>query len=189
MESFMKKLCLLSGMIVLSAVANIHASDVKNPGGLKEKHRQRIEDVQHQKIARQRQLARPPVYTMIDALIKEGSAEYNEGELVVKPIIINWSAVFNILDSMRGVIDVNEYITYDNGYPLLYVAVKEGDVLAAKTLLEKYKANPNILADVLPFSLVDFEAGKSNEMTPLMLARKQGDNAMVNLLIKHGAKK
>ncbi len=187
----MKKLHLLSGMIVFSAVASINA-DVAYPGGITGEQARKIEAVQWKKIERQRELERPDVYKLIDVAIEEGVRRYG-GEpgremLIEDPIIVNWPVIFNILNSMRGIIDVNEYRTYNFDYPLLYVAVKQGNALAVKTLLEKYNANPNALAYEWPSAMAD--AGKpGEEMTPLMLARKQGDNAIVNLLIKHGAKK
>ncbi|HLJ31785.1 MAG TPA: hypothetical protein VKU36_05065 [Candidatus Babeliales bacterium] len=180
----MKKLCLLSGMIVCGVIA----SDVKNPGGLTEKQRGRIEQVQLQKIARQRQLERPDVYRMVDAAIKEeGRISYDgEGNLEEKIEVktVNWPIIFSVLDSMRGVISVNEYRTYENDYPLLYVAVEQKNATAVKNLLEKYKANPNVLVEVFPSTYGD----PMKEMTPLMLAREKGDNAIANLLIKYGAK-
>src|SRR6185436_7913709 len=112
------------------------------------------------KIIAQEQLARPAVYKMIDAAIKDNSFETAEGEPEVKTSV-DWPAVFKIIDSMRGVINVNEYRTllrreslikslgYENAmfprkYTLLNIAVIAGNVSAAKTLFEKYKANPNI---------------------------------------------
>jgi hypothetical protein len=185
----MKKVCLLSGMMAVFATLNVNA-DVTYPGGLKEKHIQRIEDVQREKIKRQRQLARPSIYTMVDALIKEENAiwDYDEnGQWIEKTparVVVDWPAVFRILDSMRGVIDVNEYATYDNQYPLLWIAVQQGNFLAAKTLLEKYKANPN-------FGLCTGEHAKDEECNMddslLVLARKKGDVAMGALLTQHGA--
>ncbi len=184
----MKKLCLLSGMIALVAVAHING-DVTYPGNLKEKHIQRIEDVQREKIKRQKQLARPPIYRMVDALIKEEYASWHyddNGQWVEAPakIVVDWPAVFRILDSMPGVIDVNEYATYENQDPLLWVAVEQKNFLAAKTLLEKYHADPN-------FGKCTGEHGKNEKCNMndslLMLAREKGDVQMGILLTQHGA--
>lgn len=174
----MKKVYLLSGMCCLFALAiNINAAQK-----LSEKQRMRLETAQGKKSEHQRELARPPVYKMIDAAIEE---EYNvefdsEGNMIRKDILkVDWQAIFKILDSMRGVIGVNEYRTWLSNLPLLWIAVKQKNLLAVKTLLEKYKANPNFSTWV-----PDFE----DDMTSLMLARKLGDTTIVNLLIKYGAK-
>ena len=153
----MKKLCLLSGMIVLG-FAGIKASQK-----LTEEQRQKIEQVQWGKIGRQQDLARPSVYKMLDALI------------VGKEKNIDWPVVFALLDSMQGVIGVHDYFTpqvgseYDE-FSLLALACDTNNLLAAKTLLEKYKVNPN-----------------RDPYTPLMLACEKGYLAMVGLLLKHGA--
>lgn len=107
---------------------------------------------------------RPAPYTMIDSLVR-----------VQKP---DWPAVFAIIDSTLGVIDVNEYRTtegayYGSGITLLGRAVIGNNFLAVKTLLEKYKANPNVPS--------------AKGATPLWFAMHQNDDAIINLLRKYGA--
>ena len=157
----MKKLHLLSGMIVLGAIASINASPVKNPGGLTAEQHQKIQNVQYGKISRQQELARPAVYKMIDPLVEAR----------------NWPAIFSMLDQMQGVISVNEYRTDFDASPLLVEAVIDQNFLAAKKLLEKYHANPNLTIGKLN------NAGYS----PLMFACSLGDLAMVKLLLQHKA--
>ena len=70
---------------------------------------------------------RPATYKMLDPLVEK----------------YNWPAIFAVLDQMQGVIDVNEYRSPD-GFPLLVLAAIDMSFLAVKTLLEKYKANPNV---------------------------------------------
>ncbi len=142
-ESFMKKSYLLSGMIVLGAVAGLNAMQ---------------------------QEQRPMAYQMLDSL-QPGMFVFN----------INWQAIFKILDEMQGVINVNEYrSTSSSSRPtLLYKAVNARNLLVAKTLLEKYKANPNIFG-------TSYQAGGRDEF-PLTFAIQNNDLAMVGLLLKHGA--
>ena len=124
-----------------------------------------VEEVQKRKLARQQVLARKPVYKMLDALLTD---ETIHGWTIKSQI--DWSSVFHIIDSMKDVISVNEYATPDyEQYTLLDLASEKNNLLAAKTLLEKYKANPN-----------------GGDMTPLMIACEKGNIPMVNLLLEHG---
>jgi hypothetical protein len=188
----MKKLCLLSGIMVLG-MAGINASEIrKTPGNIKESRRQKIEDVQWEKIKRQKQLARPSIYTMVDALIEE---EYAHGHLdengqwiedVPAKTVVDWPAVFRILDKMKGTIDVNEFFTFDNQDSLLWVAVEQGNFSVAKTLLEKYKADPNF------GSRCDNKHGQNEKCnmnrTLVALAREKKDLPMAMLLRQYGAR-
>lgn len=176
----MKRIHFLLGVLFFG-VANVRINASQK---LTQKQRDRLEIATSKKAEHQRELARPPVYKMIDAAIEEKS-EYGSDELgkmtSTETFNVNWPTVFNILDSMRGVISVNEYRTFTYNYPLLWLAVKQNNLLVAKILLEKYKANPNILVD-LPFFVGEEEP---KPMSPLMLAREQGDKAMINLLSKY----
>jgi ankyrin repeat protein len=84
----------------------------------------------------------------------------------------NWSGVFQLLDAMKGSIDVNEYRTV-NGETLLNRAVRHEQLAAAKQLLEKYGANPNIQNE--------------NSDSALFLACVPGNIPMIQLLLQHGA--
>ncbi len=149
----MKKLCLLSGMMVF-VVAGVNAAQ-----NLTDEQRQKLEQVQWGKIRQQHELARPATYKMLDPLVQQS----------------NWPAVFHILDQMQGVISVNEYRYH--GDTLLTFAVGTKNISAAKTLLEKYKANPNVTS--LSFSGLG--------LSPLMQACITGDLAMVKLLLSYKA--
>lgn len=158
----MKKLCLLSGMIAFTTVISVNASEVrKTLGNLTKEQRAEIEKVQKEKIADQKRRARPPVYYMLDQLFTGVSRTQ-----------INWPAVFEILDSMQGVIGVNDYINLQD-QTLLLDAVNGKELLVAKKLLEEYQASPNF-------------ANKDGRM-PLMAACSMGDLPMVKLLLLHGA--
>ena len=179
----MKKLCLLSGMIVLSVVG-INASQK-----LTEEQRRNIEQVQWGKIERQRQLARPAIYTMVDASIKEepASGRIDENgqwvEETPEKVVVDWPAVFRIIDSMRGTINVNEYNTPLFNDSLIWIAVEQGNALATKMLLEKYKANPNT-----PGCTVKHEEGQiCHRKSLLSVAQHKKDAAIATLLKKHGA--
>ena len=89
----------------------------------------------------------------------------------------NWHAIFVKLNQMQGDI-VNKYITIDGG-TLLIDAVIDGNSAAAKILLEKYNANPDIA--------IVAEHPSSGGATPLMLACMRGNTAMVKLLLDHKA--
>ena len=189
---FMKKLCLLSGMMVF-VVACVNASEVrKTPGKIKESQRQKIEDVQWEKIKRQQHLARPAIYTMVDALIKEenssGHTDDNGQYIEDTParVVVDWPAVFIILDKMKGIINVNEYITFENGDSLLWVAVEQGNFSVAKTLLEKYKADPNFGSQCTGDH--DQNVKCNMNRTILVLAREKKDLLMAMLLRQHGAR-
>src|SRR5438477_10130955 len=83
---------------------------------------------------------------------------------------------------MKGIISVNEYTTFNWNYSLLWLAVKKNNVAIAKTLLEKYKADPNRL------TYIPYEEGEEpSSMFPLMLACQNSDIAMIKLLLQHGA--
>ena len=158
----MKKILLLSGTIVLATIANIDAKIMpgQEPGQVS------IEEVQRRKIARQKELARKPIYKMLDALIVD-----QQGRIYVIKKNIDWPAVFHILDSMKDVISVNEYRSPDDlKYSLLDLAVYQNNLLATKTLLEKYKIDPD-----------------RDEFTPLMIACRGNNITIVNLLLKNGA--
>jgi len=131
----MKKVYLLSGMIVFGVAARMHAM----------------------------QQERPAIYKMIDQLSKHQ----------------DWPAIFHFLDSMEGVINVNEYTERTYGYTLLMKAISQEKLLVAKTLLEKYKADPN-----KPVK----QSGHYLGMTPLIQACwGVNDLAMVKLLLLYGA--
>jgi hypothetical protein len=103
---------------------------------------------------------RPATYRMIDVVLADTPR-------------VNWNAVFAILDTMKGTISVNEY-SNKKGMSLLHIAVIKRSLLAAKELLEKYKANPNLQ--------------DSFGNTPLIFASSEkGDVPMVKLLLKYGA--
>jgi hypothetical protein len=184
----MKKLCLLSGMMVFGFVANINA-DLIYPGGITYEQAQNIEQVQRGKIERQRELARPSIYKMIDALIKEedrqGHVDENGQWIEDTPekVVVDWPAVFAVIDSMHGTIDVNEYDTPLFGDFLIWVAVEQGNFLAVKTLLEKYNANPNVSG----CSVKHPEGEVCPRKSLLAVARKDRDLAIVLLLRQHGA--
>jgi hypothetical protein len=184
----MKKVCLLSGMIVLGVVANINAKMFPK----QKKGQLSIDEVNRNKIIAQKAEAleaRNPVYKMLDSLIVEDGirAVYlqSNNEPRSKDAIvgyqlknnIDWAAVFHILDSMKGVISVDEYMTppltnsEGDEYLLLDIAVEENDLSAAKTLLEKYKADPN-----------------KGPYTPYQQALQNGKAPMINLLKQHGGK-
>ncbi len=136
----MKKLCLLSGMMAFSLVVNAditnNQGNLKTPGNITEEERQKIEQVQWGKITRQEELARPATYKMLDSLIRPLSVSGLREEEVV-----DWTTVFAILDSMRGVIDVNEYCTPLRN-TLLGLAAEEENIPVIRILCEKYNANP-----------------------------------------------
>jgi hypothetical protein len=78
-------------------------------------------------------------YQMIDAVISRS------------PASPDWPAIFAILDRMQGVINVNEYRTKGSaGLTLLGLALlgRNPSFLVVKTLLEKYKADPNVPANL-----------------------------------------
>jgi hypothetical protein len=140
----MKKLYLLSGVIVLSVIANINAMKSN----------------------------RSAVYQMIDASIKNWRD-------------IDWSGVFAILDSMQNVISVNEYRSLQGDSLLYLAAVGTGSYVAAKTLLEKYGANPNIDNDkqmpgVTPLRQLVNNLGVRG-------ANVKSDLPMIQLLLAYGA--
>lgn len=167
----MKKSYLLLGMIVVGSVAGLNAMQ-----NLTQEQIEEIKNVQGGKVYKQYLLARPPVYKILDELTSpEGT-----GKLEVESKI-DWPSVFRIIDSMQGVIDVNEYRTRQMGLTLLERAADAGNLLAAKTLLEKYKANPNLTARK------PHMRGMPIPPNALMMASSKGDLAMVGLLLKHGA--
>ena len=174
----MKKSFLLSGMIVLGVVVSVNASQ-----RLTEEQRRAMENVQFNKWEHQQRLARPSIYTMIDALITEEYSVDGTEEVFT----VNWPAVFNLIDSMRGTISVNEYRTKFSK-TLLCIAVLERNLSAAKILLEKHHANPNN-ASFFMFAkdTVPLELG-NKLLSPLQLAKKLDDRAMINLLIQYGAR-
>jgi hypothetical protein len=185
----MKKILLLSGMIGLGVATGINAITMPKT----KKGQLSIEEVQRSKIVGQKLEAlenRKPVYKMLDALIvgdigvvyRQFNNEPREKNALVGYELknnIDWAAVFHILDSMKGVINVNEYLTpkivsnnnYEDQYSLLDIAVEQNNLSAAQTLLEIYKANPN----QGPYS--PFQQALQNRNTP-----------MINLLMQHGGK-
>jgi hypothetical protein len=177
----MKKVVLLSGMIGLGLAANVNARIV-------EKAQLSIDEVNRKKLVDQkiREIRdRKPVYTMLDALIVKDAGTVIDA--YTQPIAgyqfknnIDWAAIFHILDSMQGVISVNEYmtpmtLTADDkpmgNYLLLDIAVETNNLSAAKILLEKYKANPN-----------------KGPYTPYQQALESKNAPMINLLMKHGGR-
>ncbi len=155
----MKKVHLLSGVIALGMIASINAKSMKNI-------QLSVEEVQRRKLARQKELARKPVYAMLDALIVD-----QQGLEYVFKNNIDWPAIFHILDSMKGVISVTEYTAPDiTQSTLLDIAAEKDYLLAAKTLLEKYNANPNL-----------------TPVSSLMVACEFSHVSMVKLLLEHGA--
>jgi hypothetical protein len=156
----MKKVCLLSGMMVLG-IASIDAAQ-----RLTEEERRKIELVQWEKLGQQEELARPAIYKMIDPLVEKK----------------DWPAIFAILDQMQGTIDVNEYRRAGiDGWLLLSKAVTDENFLAAKMLLEKYKANPNLKDSIKAFGLWN------DGYSPFMYAVVAGDLAMAKLLLQNKA--
>jgi|SRR5579862_3978455 ankyrin repeat protein len=85
-----------------------------------------VEEVTYKTIGRQKELARPAIYKMIDPLVV-----YKE--------VIDWPAVFSMLDSMQGAIGVNDYRT-PSGDTLLKLAIEKKNFAAVKALREKYGA-------------------------------------------------
>ena len=180
-------------MAAFAAIASINADvtspkEPKKPGGISEKRRQQIENVQWGKIQRQRELARPSIYRMVDALIKEeyatGRMDEN-GQYIETPekVVVDWPAVFAVIDSMQGTIDVNEYTTPLLNDFLIWVAVGQGNFLATKTLLEKYKANPNIHG-----CTVEHKEGEVCERKSLLrFAQQKKDLTIAILLRQYGA--
>src|SRR4030095_8631764 len=114
--------------------------------------------------------SRPEIYGIIDSLVPEYEPFGASWRLASK---VDWPAVFVNLDLMKDTIAVNEYRSLNNE-TLLCRAVWGLNFLAAKTLLEKYKANPNLLC------------GKAKN-TALYLAVIKRDVLMVKLLLMHGA--
>lgn len=91
---------------------------------------------------------------------------------------VDWQAVFAILDSMKDVINVNEYRTQDKR-SLLQVASNNysqgvGNLSSVQQLLERYKADPN--------------AVDARGVAPLYYASRDNDVPLINLLLKYGAK-
>jgi hypothetical protein len=197
----MKNVYVVLGMLIVSAVnvdARVLGQSVANgqPKAqgevdtstqvLTPEKRDALEAVQWKKIERQVEIARPPVYKMIDAAIEENIFF---GGKIEEKIIVNWPTVFKIIDSMQGVISASEYETPEYGLPLLLVAVVTNNLLAAKELLEKYKVDPNSLAGASSSSVMLMIDGdwSFKPMYALMVACYNGDRAMVNLLLKYGA--
>lgn len=88
---------------------------------------------------------------------------------------INWEAIFVILEKLvyeSNQFTVNEYRS-NEGSTLLYKAAEDDDIAAAKKLLLKYRANPNI--------------STATGMTPLMAACYNGNVNMVKMLLEYGA--
>jgi len=103
--------------------------------------------------------SRPGIYQMLDQLVSKN----------------DWPTIFAFLDVMK--VSVNEYTDVYNR-SLLYLAILNKNLLAAKTLLEKYNANPNLKAMAHSFIF---------PMYPLMLACMKQDLPMIQLLLLHGA--
>jgi len=146
----MKKSYLLSEMIVLVVIASMAVASEQPT----------VKEVQKRKLAIQKELVRPPVYKIIDSLVEKH----------------DWPAIFKMLDELQGAINVNEYFT-PGGAPLIFVAATDKNFLAAKTLLEVYKANPNI-------------SHSQSKNTALMFASMvggTGDIPMIKLLLHYGA--
>lgn len=103
---------------------------------------------------------RPAVYYLIDSL-------------VANPFDIDWDNVFAVLDKMQGTISVNAYRMTDSDSSLMSLALLDnGNLLAAKKLIEKYGANPNT----------------TMLQTPLLIWAIVEENLpMIQLLLKYGA--
>jgi len=135
----MKRVHLLIGLMIFGGITSINARS------LAQLERMNIEEVQRKKLARQKELVRKPVYGMLDEILLD------RGQKTTMRILkenIDWSTVFHIIDSMKNVISVNEYscpldIPWNEEVSLLDIAVETDNLAAVKTLLEKYKANPN----------------------------------------------
>jgi hypothetical protein len=141
----MKKVCLLSAMIILSAITSLHAMETSR---------------------------RPEIYTMIDQQITDWRH-------------VNWPAVFAVLNSMQGVIGVNEYRSPQDDTLLYLAAVGTGSYVAAKTLLEKYGANPNLNNNPL-FKGVTPLRQLINQLT-VRGVNVRTDLPMIQLLLAYGA--
>jgi hypothetical protein len=139
----MQKLYLLSGMMILGAIASINTMEPER---------------------------RPEIYEMMDSAIGE-----NLGE-------VRWPAVFALLNSMRGIINVNEYRD-NNGDTLLETAVDSRNFVATKELLEKYNANPNLIGDLGRTVLRRFIEGFDTNRRGI----KPGDLTIIKLLLTYGA--
>ncbi|HEX4068536.1 MAG TPA: ankyrin repeat domain-containing protein [Candidatus Babeliales bacterium] len=121
----------------------------------------------------------PEAFQMIDDLISKSSEENRH---------VDWASIFAVLDKFPDVITANDYFTpSEMPVSLLFIAVGEGDLLAAKTLLEKYKIDPNIrsLNGVITDPNLNLQRLKG--MTALMMACLRYDLPMVKLLLDHGA--
>jgi ankyrin repeat protein len=153
----MKSSYILTGIAALSAIMCLNGMQKLTSEELGE-----IERVQEQKFSIQKEKARPSVYKIIDDLYAENK----------------WNGIFTVLDEMRNVINVNEYRTLDNK-TLLGAAVARENFMVAKTLLEKYKANPNILSA--------FPAYGYSHVYPLMMACANQDLPMIKLLLFYNA--
>lgn len=124
---------------------------------------------------------RPEIYQLIDPFIKKEERyvklpqpNYYNATFGKRPVMrVDWLSIFGVLDKMGGLISVDEYRTQD-GYSLLWLAVKSKAEAALKILLEKYHAKPDTIL---------------NDQTPLMLVCSDSElpNLMAQLLIKAGA--
>ena len=92
--------------------------------------------------------------------------------LVVNPLQVDWPTVFTMLDKMQGTFPINTYLTH-RGMSLLSIAVRTRNILAAKKLLEEYKANANM--------------PELRNQRPLIIAILNQDLPMIQLLLKYGA--
>jgi ankyrin repeat protein len=184
-------------MIIIANCNVINAAqevkENKAIGRLTYEQQNALENVLSNQNERQLDLARPPVYKMIDAAIVEGPLMPADDERAVwAKVAVNWQTVFKIIDSMQGVINVNEYKTRDYEYPLLWLAIRQKNIPVIKILLEKYKTDPNYMAVPLYYSVgriprnYEKYPDAPGALSGLMVACKMGDVEIVKLLLQHG---
>ncbi len=117
---------------------------------------------------------RPQIYQMLDAVMTPRR---------VGPPTVKWPAAFAILDSMKGMINVNTYRTLDiygspDNYTLLRCAIYANNFLATKKLIEEYGADPNLFI--------------GDQWSPLDYALEvniaEDNDSIIKLLLAHGAR-
>lgn len=161
----MKKLYLLSGIMVFSVASNINASGYVG-------EMTTAADV-YKNIARQEVLERPLVYKELDKIMTG-----NFGE-------INWDPIFNFLDAKKGkgkdAINANKYRFM--GTTLLGIAINQGQLPAVTKLLETYKVDPNV-----PTFVSKFRWNTALQLAcSLYKFVKQDSLAIITVLLEHGA--
>jgi len=157
----MKNSYFLSLVIGFSMIGSLRASQ----SGTVEYKEPTIQEVMAKKTAQYKETKRE-TYQILDPLVSNISK-------------VDWPVVFSILDSMRGVINVNEYRTFDKKeQTLLAKAVEENNLSAVQKLLKVYGANPNIISQSPKAS--------GTLMTPLMSACLFDYTPVVKLLLEYG---